>query len=373
MPHPAPDADAPPAVEPSAPRASAAGADAPSAAPGPIPGAAPGSPWVFGGVRLGSSEFANAMIHFYRAEVTRANVWRQRLDMTTNWAVITTGAALSLTFGSTASHLHVMIPIMTLMVTLFLIIEARRYRYYELWALRVRLMEVNFFAAMLAPPHQPRADWAGSMADSLLHPKYPISTWEAVGRRFRRNYQYILALLAIAWLNKILLHPTPARSVEEFLKHASIGWIPGEVVLSVGLAFNVLLFAIGWLTVGLRQTRGEVFDEAGLRTPMELLQSAGRTIQEGLHLPRRHEQLGHIITAHGDEVAQRIMQTFGRGVTALPGKGMYTGEDRTVLMVAMDPTQATYLKQAVYDVDPKAFVIIHGTEHVIGAGFEAPS
>ena len=36
----------------------------------------------------GTGEFANAMIHFYRAEVTRANVWRQRLDATTNWAVI---------------------------------------------------------------------------------------------------------------------------------------------------------------------------------------------------------------------------------------------------------------------------------------------
>lgn len=352
--------------------------DAPvdSAIPPIPPGAVDGadaSVWSFQDVDFGSSEFANAMIHFYRAEVTRANVWRLRLDTTTNWAVITTGAALSLTFGSTASHLHVMIPISTLMITLFLIIEARRYRYYEVWALRVRLMEINFFAAMLTPPHRPATDWAGSMADSLLHPKFPISIWEAFGRRFRRNYQFILLLLAIAWINKIALHPTPARSLDEFLRHASLGWIPGGIVLTVGMAYNLMLFLIGWLTAGLRQTRGEVFDDSSMRTPYELLQSAGRTIQEGMHLPRRHEQLGHIITAKGDEVAQQIMQSFGRGVTALPGKGMYTGEDRTVLMVAMDPTQARYLKQMVYKIDPQAFVIILGTEHVIGSGFEAPS
>lgn len=341
--------------------------------PAPLPVPPPGSVWAFGGMSFGPTEFANSMIHFYRAEVNRANVWRTRLDATTNWAVIITAATLSLVFGSTASNLHVMIPIATLMVTLFVIIEARRYRYYELWALRVRLMEINYFAAMLAPPHQPEADWASGLVDSLLHPKYPISSWEAFGRRFRRNYQYIYALLAIAWINKIALHPTPVATAGEFLNHARIGLVPGGFVLSTGLLFYAGLFAIGWLTVGLRKSRGEVFDDTGLRTPYELLQSAGSTLQKGIAMPRRHEQLGHIITSKGDEVAQHIMQTFNRGVTSLPGKGMYSGEDRSVLMVALDPNQAGYLKQAVYSVDPSAFVIILGTEHVIGAGFEAPS
>jgi uncharacterized membrane protein len=31
--------------------------------------------------------------------VSRANTWRQQLDTTTNWAVITTGAAISFAFG----------------------------------------------------------------------------------------------------------------------------------------------------------------------------------------------------------------------------------------------------------------------------------
>jgi uncharacterized membrane protein len=49
--------------------------------------------WQFAGHGLRSSDFNTAMVHFYRAEVSRSNTWRGRLDITTNWAVITTGAA----------------------------------------------------------------------------------------------------------------------------------------------------------------------------------------------------------------------------------------------------------------------------------------
>ena len=47
-----------------------------------------------------------ALAHLYRGEVYRSTVWRTRLDSTTNWAVVTTGIALSATFsGAQASPL----------------------------------------------------------------------------------------------------------------------------------------------------------------------------------------------------------------------------------------------------------------------------
>ncbi|MBU1877465.1 MAG: DUF2270 domain-containing protein, partial [Chloroflexi bacterium] len=60
--------------------------------------------WTFRGYSLQPSEFTTAMVHLFRAEVQRANVWRQRLDTTTNWAVITTGAAISIAFSSATHH-----------------------------------------------------------------------------------------------------------------------------------------------------------------------------------------------------------------------------------------------------------------------------
>src|SRR6202521_5467164 len=73
-----------------------------------------------------------ALSHLYRGELYRSTVWRTRLDTTTNWAVLTTGIALSLTFSSeTASPLPLVL--VGLLVTTFLSIEARRYRFFDFW------------------------------------------------------------------------------------------------------------------------------------------------------------------------------------------------------------------------------------------------
>ena len=130
--------------------------------------------WTYRGYQLRPSEFTTAMVHFFRAEVQRANVWRQRLDTTTNWAVITTGAAISFAFSRTLAEDHKVIILNVLLVTLFLYIEARRDRYYELWSYRVRLMETDFFAAMLVPPFHPAPDWLRPWPRVCSIPSYPF-------------------------------------------------------------------------------------------------------------------------------------------------------------------------------------------------------
>src|SRR5512139_1410974 len=144
----------------------------------------PGNPgmkepvWSYRGYELRSSDFTTAMVHFFRAEISRANIWRQRLDTTTNWAVVITVAVIGVAFGGSTSH-HTSILLSSVLITLFLFIEARRYRYYELFSSRVRLMETDFFAAMLVPPFHPSPDWAESLAESLLQPHFSISFLEA--------------------------------------------------------------------------------------------------------------------------------------------------------------------------------------------------
>ncbi len=195
--------------------------------------------WSFRGYRLKASEFTTAMVHFFRAEVTRANVWRTRLDATTNWAVITTGAAISYAFTQTGSHFVILLNI--LLVTIFLAIETRRYRYYELWSYRVRLMETDFFAPMLVPPFHPSPDWAETLSESLLHPSFPISHLEAAGRRLRRNYLYIYGIVGAAWLAKLWLLPAPANSFDALIERAAIGNISGVVILSMAVFFCVVI------------------------------------------------------------------------------------------------------------------------------------
>ncbi len=208
--------------------------------------------------RMAPAEFNSAMIHFYRGEVQRSNTWRNRLDTTTNWAVITAGATLSFVFSS-PSNPHFVIPINSILVAIFLLMEARRYRYYEIWSSRVRVLETGYFASILDPENTPIDEaWAQHLAADLITPHFTITEWEAVGRRLRRNYLWIFALLALSWNLKVYLHPLPARDFNSFIDRATIGVVPGWMVFVVGVVFNaaIAIFAIG--TLRLREATGEV-------------------------------------------------------------------------------------------------------------------
>src|SRR5216683_6923354 len=208
--------------------------------------------------RMAPAEFNTAMIHFYRGEVQRSNTWRNRLDTTTNWAVLTAGATLSFVFSS-ATNPHFVIPINSILVAIFLLMEARRYRYYEIWSSRVRIIETGYFAQMLAPEGVPLDEaWAEHLASDLITPHFTITEWEAVGRRLRRNYLWIFALLALSWNLKVYLHPLPAHDFNTFIDRATVGIVPGWFVFVVGVFFNaaIAIFAIG--TLRLREATGEV-------------------------------------------------------------------------------------------------------------------
>ncbi|MCA1609256.1 MAG: DUF2270 domain-containing protein, partial [Acidobacteria bacterium] len=217
--------------------------------------------------KLLPAEFNMAMSHFYRGEIQRSNIWRNRLDATTNWAVITAGATLSFVFSS-ADNPHFAIPINSILVSIFLFMEARRYRYYEVWANRVRVLETGYFAPMLSQRTMPPdKEWADHLSADLLTPHFTISEWEAVGRRLRANYLWIFILLALSWALKIYIHPwpIPAATIEEkrafidvFQHRATVGIVPGYFVITAGIIFNFLLFFVAVGTLKLRDSSSEV-------------------------------------------------------------------------------------------------------------------
>lgn len=212
------------------------------------------------GRKLSPSEFNTAMIHFYRGEVQRSNTWRNRLDTTTNWAVLTAGATLSFAFSAPGNP-HFVIPINSLLVVFFLFMEARRYRYYEIWASRVRVIETGYFAQLLKPEPPLEQEWATHLSEDLKTPHFTISEFEALGRRLRRNYLWIFALLAASWNLKVYLHPQPAHSFDEFLSRAAIGSLPGGALFIAGVFFNATVAAFAFGTVRLREATGEVLPQ----------------------------------------------------------------------------------------------------------------
>ena len=310
------------------------------------------------------------MVHLFRAEISRANVWRQRLDSTTNWAVLTTGASISLVFTEALAD-HSILFINALLVTLFLLIEARRYRYYELWSSRVRLMETDFFAAMLVPPFRPASDWAESLADNLLHPRFTISVGEAVGRRLRRNYVWIYLVLAAAWLLKLWLHPEPSTGLGELVGRAAVASVPGAVVMVAAALAMAAIVSFAVLTIGLRQASGEVVPRFSGSPPAAIQASDGLGAGAWFRPRRRRQQfLALIVTDRGRAVADVILEQMQRGVTALDGRGMYADVARSVLMCALTVTEIPAIRALVKETDPGAFLIVTAARAVYGMGFE---
>lgn len=186
--------------------------------------------------RFSSAEMG-ALAHLYRGEVYRSTIWRTRLDTTTNWAVVVTGVSFSVAFGSpNATALPLVL--VGLLLSVFLIQEARRYRYFNVWRARARLMETDFYAPILRGSGQLRGQsWNDLLADDYLRPKFHISFARAVGRRLRKNYVYVFAIQLLAYCGKLAIHPTPLTSTGQIFERATIGPVPGNVVLVLGLLF----------------------------------------------------------------------------------------------------------------------------------------
>jgi uncharacterized membrane protein len=174
-------------------------------------------------------EFINAMAHLYRGELGEATAWRTRIDATSNWAIVLSATALSFVFADKSSERHVLIPIITLFVTSMLLMEARRYRFYDIWRTRARMLEINFYRPMLDGSAPTDADWAATLAHDLEWPHFHMPWWEAAGRRLRRNYQWIYGVLLASWLVLLVSHPTATTELGEIAARAAIGPISGRL------------------------------------------------------------------------------------------------------------------------------------------------
>lgn len=195
-----------------------------------------------------------ALAHLYRAEVYRSTVWRTRLDTTTNWSVVTLGVALSITFSNpNASPLPLIL--VGILIMLFLALEARRYRYFSVWRGRSRWLETQFFVPMLDEGDlHTEEGWQKTLAEDYRNPVYHVSYLVAIARRVRSNYLWILLIQSLAYLGKLIVHPTPIDSWHHLVTRADIGPFPGELVLAAG-AIYIASWTVLAIWIGSRDAR----------------------------------------------------------------------------------------------------------------------
>jgi len=187
-----------------------------------------------------------AIAHLYRGEVYRSTLWRTRLDTTTNWAVVTLGIALSIAFSSPAAS-PLPLLLVGVLIFFFLMLEARRYRFFNVWRARCRWMEVHFFAPMLHDGDLHMEDgWQKVLAEDYWTPMHHVSLAVAVGRRIRRNYFWILLIQSAAYIGKLVVHPSPLTSASQLVERAAIGPVSGHYILGFGA-----LYCLSWGVIAL--------------------------------------------------------------------------------------------------------------------------
>ncbi len=225
---------------------------------------------------LTRQEYFSVMVHFYRGEVGRSTSWRHRLDATTNWAVLTSAGMLSFSFSS-IDNPHVVILLSNLIILVFLMIEARRFRYFEVYRARVRMLEENFLVPVVTRQlESPMLSWQEMIAMDLDLPKYKTTFLEAVGFRLRRNFAWIFLIMLGGWFVKLMMHPLPGQAehpqmvqhFSDFLPRMAVGNLPPLFVLGTVTAFYLSLLIVVYSTRHI--AGGEPVDEiAGLERNLE--------------------------------------------------------------------------------------------------------
>lgn len=184
---------------------------------------------------------SSSMAHLYRGEIHRMKFWRERLDRTSNWAVIVMSGVLTWGFSDTnRPHYIILLGIAALVA--FLVMEAQRYRGYDLWRGRVRTLQKNVFAYGLDPSaglEDPA--WRKTLSQDYRTPVIKITREEAIAHRLRRIYLLLFTIMLGAWTIRITAFATTS-----WPSSASIGAIPGTLVtvLVAGLYLVAVLIAV---------------------------------------------------------------------------------------------------------------------------------
>ncbi len=205
--------------------------------------------------------YVNAMVHFYRGELGRIMIWRQRLDVTTTWAITSTTTIIGAAF-SFKDIPHIIFFFNLALVWIMLWIESRRYRFYDAFRGRVRMLESHFLVPMVSQnPRILDGEWRKLVCEDLILPSFKISRLEAVGRRLKRNYVFIFAIIMVAWTMKIFIHAqTPIHSFYAFYQALAVHELPAWLACFV---FFGTIISITGLTLYVARTSSEEVSEFG--------------------------------------------------------------------------------------------------------------
>lgn len=134
------------------------------------------------------------------------------------------------------------------------------------------------------------------------------------------------------------------------------GFTMGTILMTTD--FFIVLFA----GLVFKQPEVSLYSLIGLFISIKVLD----LVQEGFGYAKAF----FIISNYPEEISKVVFKELDRSITSLSGEGMYTKEERQVLLCVVNRTQVNRLKELIHAVDPNAFVILTEVREVFGEGFK---
>ncbi len=196
-------------------------------------------------------DLVEVLPHYYRGEMARTTNALDRIDKTTNWAITLIAALITVVFSSRGMPAR-LLWVGFVILAMFLAFEVRRYRFYDLYRSRVRLLQEHLFADLLDPRAGGGASWRSMLAEDLRDQAFKVTRWEALARRIERIYGFLFALVAVAWLAKTIFF-----SSVPWGEAASLFGMPGEIVTGALVGGLVGMGVFAWWPRK-REAKGEI-------------------------------------------------------------------------------------------------------------------
>ena len=92
-------------------------------------------------------------------------------------------------------------------------------------------------------------------------------------------------------------------------------------------------------------------------------------ISDGMLEGLKFAKMAHIISDKAEEIAEIILTDVDRGATGVKVQGMYSKEEKKMLICVVTKKEIVELIDIVHKIDPSAFVIVNDVHEVRGEGF----
>lgn len=192
----------------------------------------------------------------YAQELHRVLTWRRALSTMQTLATGSVAATVLVTFGLAGGASHVFFAFTSLAVWVLLIVDACMYRLTRRAESRLWLIEQHALVPALDPTITPTEGNDAACVASLDRADFRIGFIEACARRIAQAYFLIFIALDICWIGHLSLLPESAQTWTAFINRAAVGFLPGWVVLTGGLAgLAACVILLVWMGCRRRQER----------------------------------------------------------------------------------------------------------------------